>query len=157
MNILRLGDKAPGFKLLSTDLVEINLSDFEGQNCLLLFFPFAFTGTCTKELCMMRDEFSRYRNLNVQIIGISVDSPYSLRKYKEELQLNFPLLSDFNKQTSRAYTCIYEEYYNGLKGVSKRSAFLIDQEGHLRYIEILENAGDLPNFESINSILTNLN
>lgn len=157
MNILRLGDKAPGFRLLSTELKETNLSDYEGQICLLLFFPFAFTGTCTKELCTMRDEFSRYSHLNVQIIGISVDSPYCLRKYKEELQLNFPLLSYFNKQTSRAYTSIYEEYYNGLKGVSKRSAFLIDKEGHLRYIEILENAGDLPNFESINSVLTNLN
>lgn len=157
MNILRLGDKAPGFKLWSTDLNEMSLSDYQGQNCLLLFFPFAFTGVCTQELCTMKEDFSRYNNLNVQIIGISVDSPYCLKKYKEELQLNFPLLSDFNKQASRAYTCIYEEYYNGLRGVSKRSAFIVDKEGHLRYIEILENARDLPNFESINSVLTNLN
>lgn len=157
MNSLRIGDKAPGFKLISTDKTEVNLSDYAGSNVLLLFFPFAFTGVCTKEMCSMRDDMGQYEALHAVVLGISVDSPYCLIKYKSELQLNFTLLSDFNKQASRAYDCLYEEFGMGLKGVSKRAAFIIDKEGMLRYIEILENAGNLPNFEAINNTLKSLN
>ncbi len=156
MTSLKVGDKAPGFKLISTDKTEVNLSDYYGSNVLILFFPFAFTGVCTKELCSMRDDMARYESMKATVLGISVDSPYCLIKYKSELQLNFTLLSDFNKQASRAYDCIYEEFAMGLKGVSKRAAFIVDREGCLRYIEVLENAGNLPNFEAINNILTSI-
>ncbi len=157
MSSLRVGERAPGFTTLTSDKVEVHLSGFVGRNVVLLFFPFAFTGTCTKELCDMRDGLQQYEKLDAQILGISVDSPYVLKKYKEELNLNFPLLTDFNKQISKAYDCMYEEFYNGLRGVSKRAAFVIDKQGYIRYAEILENANNLPNFEAIIKVLQNLN
>ena len=157
MKILNIGDKAPGFTVVSTDKQMVSLSDFAGKNVVLLFFPFAFTGTCTKELCMIKDDITRYSSLNVQIIAISVDSPHSLKKYKEELQLPYVVLSDFNKSISNAYGCLYEEFCLGLKGVSKRSAFVINSESIIKHEEILENAGDIPNFDLINQTLASLN
>ena len=106
---------------------------------------------------MIKDDITRYSSLNVQIIAISVDSPHSLKKYKEELQLPYVVLSDFNKSISNAYGCLYEEFFLGLKGVSKRSAFVINSEGIIKYEEILENAGDIPNFDLINQTLASLN
>ncbi|MBK8956623.1 MAG: redoxin domain-containing protein [Saprospiraceae bacterium] len=157
MHSLRIGEKAPGFTLISNEKKEVRLSDFSGNNVVLLFFPFAFTGTCTKELCEIRDHMQFYTQSKAQILGISVDSPYALNKYREELNLPFLLLSDFNKHVSKAYDCLYEEFAFGLKGVSKRAAFVIDGEGMLRYQEILENAGSLPNFDAVNKLLNNLN
>ncbi|HMS28526.1 MAG TPA: redoxin domain-containing protein [Saprospiraceae bacterium] len=156
MNPLHIGDKAPSFKLISSDKKEVNLSDFEGKTVLLLFFPFAFTGTCTKEMCMMRDDITRYQNVKAEVVGISVDSPFTLAKYKEEHQLNFLLLSDFNKAASKAYGCLYEEFSLGLLGVSKRSAFVIDGTGEIKYIEILENASEIPNFAKINAVIESI-
>jgi len=93
MSILQTCHKAPSFTLVSSDKKEINLSDYQGKNVILLFFPFAFTGVCTKEMCMMRDDIANYQNLNAEILGISVDSPFTLAKFKEENNLSFPLLS----------------------------------------------------------------
>lgn len=87
-------------------------------------------------------------------MAISVDSPFTLKKFKEENNLNFPVLSDFNKSVSQAYGAFYEEFVLGLKGVSKRSAFLIDENGKIQYQEILENAGNLPNFEALEQVLS---
>jgi len=156
LKILKIGDKAPGFRLPSTEKNYVSLSDFEGKKVVLLFFPMAFTGVCTKELCMMRDDIARYAHINAEVIAISVDSYFTLAKYKELNELNFTLLSDFNKEVSRAYGCLYEEFALGLKGVSKRSAFVIDREGEIRYEEILENAGELPNFDAIQKLLETL-
>ena len=91
---LEIGSKAPDYSLFDSDKNKVTLSDFAGKNILLLFFPLAFTSTCTKELCAVRDDISRYSNLNAQVIGISVDSLFALKKYKEEQQYNFLLLSD---------------------------------------------------------------
>ncbi len=157
MSNLQIGEKAPGFMLVSSEKNEINLSDFKGKSVLILFFPFAFSGTCTKELCQMRDDLAIYENLKAEILAISVDSPHALNKFKELNQLPFLLLSDFNKTACKAYDCMHEEFSLGLKGVAKRSAFIIDKEGNLRYQEILENPGSLPNFDAINKVLTNLN
>ncbi|MBK9271052.1 MAG: redoxin domain-containing protein [Saprospiraceae bacterium] len=154
--MLQTGDLAPEFSAVNTDRKMISLSDYKGRNVLLLFFPFAFTGVCTKELCMMRDDMARYSDLNAEIFGISVDSPHALKKFKEEQSLPFQLLSDFNKNISASYGCLYEEFHLGLKGVSKRSAFVIDKNGIIRYEEILENAGELPNFVQINQTLQSL-
>lgn len=145
----RIGEPAPSFTLKDTNLNDVSLSDFTGKNTVLLFFPLAFTGVCTNELCFMRDNLSKYSGLNAQILAISVDSPFSLKKFKEENDLNFPVLSDFNKEVSQAYDAIYEEFVAGLKGVSKRAVFVIDGEGKIQYQEILENAGNLPNFEKL--------
>lgn len=154
---IHLGDRAPTFKLISSDKKEVALDDFKGKNVVLLFFPMAFTGVCTQEMCSMRDNISEYENLDAEVLAISVDSPFTLDKFKKDEHLNFPLLSDFNKEVSRAYGAYYEEFVLGLKGVSKRSAFVIDKEGIVRYAEVLESAGDLPNFEAVKSTLAGLN
>lgn len=147
---LQVGDKAPDFKLNSSELKEVSLSDFKGKKVILHFFPLAFTGVCTTQLCTMRDNFGYYDGLNAQILGISVDSPFALAKFKEEQAYQFPLLSDFNKETAAAYNALYGDFVLGLKGVAKRSAFVIDEEGKIIYAEVLEDAGNLPNFDAIN-------
>jgi len=153
---IEIGQKAPKFTLLDSDKNEVSLENFKGKNVLLLFFPLAFTGTCTAELCATRDDIAAYNNANAQVFGISVDSRFVLAKFKEEQKLNFPLLSDFNKEASTAYDAIYADFI-GMKGVSKRSAFVIDKEGIVRYAEVLEKASDLPDFNEIKKVLAGLN
>jgi peroxiredoxin len=154
---LNKGDKAPAFKLPNTDKKEVSLEDFKGKNLVLLFFPLAFTSVCTTELCSMRDNIADYANVNAEVVAISVDSPFTLDKFKKAENLPFQLLSDFNKEASAAYGALYENFVLGLKGVSKRSAFVIDQNGKIQYAEVLESAGDLPNFEAIKQTLASLN
>lgn len=154
---LSVGDKAPDFKLYNSDKEEVALTDFKGQNVVLLFFPLAFTGVCTTELCTMRDNIADYKGLNAQIVAVSVDSLFTLDKFKAEQNLNFPLLSDFNKSASKDYDSLYEDFVLGMKGVSKRSAFVIDKEGIVQYAEVLDSAGDLPNFEAVKAALAGLN
>ena len=149
------GQKAPDFTLFDTEKKEVSLKDLHGKNVLLLFFPLAFTGVCTKELCSIRDNIAAYNSVNATVLGISVDSPMTLAKFKEEQALNFALLSDFNKEASTAYGAIYDAFIGWMKGVSKRSAFVVDKEGVIQYAEVLENAGELPNFEAIREILKN--
>jgi peroxiredoxin len=150
------GQQAPDFTLYDSDKNKQTLSDLKGQNVLLLFYPVAFTGTCTKELCSVRDNISLYNDTNAKVLAISVDTVYSLARYKEEQKLNFPLLSDFNKEVSAAYGTLYETFSYNMRGVSKRSAFLIDKNGAVQYAEVLEKATDLPNFDSIQKILESL-
>ncbi len=150
------GQKAPDFNLPDTEKNIQTLSMYAGKNVLLLFYPFAFTGTCTKELCNTRDDIAYYEGLSAQVFGISVDSPFANAKFKEEQKINFPLLSDFNKEAMTAYDCKYEVFAAGTKGVAKRSAFIIDKEGIVQYAEVLENANELPNFEAIKNCLSNL-
>ncbi|MCW3085153.1 MAG: peroxiredoxin [Bacteroidetes bacterium] len=152
---IEIGQKAPLFALKDTDKKEVKLEDYKGKNVLLLFFPLAFTSTCTAELCATRDDIATYNNANAQVFGISVDSMFVLAKFKEEQKLNFPLLSDFNKEASAAYGSLYETFI-GMHGVSKRSAFVIDTEGMVRYAEVLENATEVPDFTAIKKILAGL-
>jgi len=150
---LQPGDKAPEFSLRASDKSQVNLKDYRGRNVVLLFFPLAFTGVCTKELCLMRDSLAEYERLDTQVLAVSVDSLYALNKWKQEQGFNFPLLSDFNKTVSKKYEVLYKEFVFGMKGVSKRSAFVIDGGGIIRYAEVLENAGELPNFEAVKKTL----
>ena len=148
---LQIGNVAPDFTLYNTEKQVIKLSELRGQNVVLLFFPLAFTSTCTKELCGVRDDIANYSGLNAKVFGISVDSIFSLGQFKKEQELNFDLLSDFNKEASTAYDCLYEQFVLEMKGVSKRSAFLIDANGIIQYAEVLENAGEIPNLELLKS------
>ncbi len=150
---LSVGDKAPEFSLRATDKSEKSLKDYSGQHVLLLFFPLAFTGVCTKELCGVRDDIGMYESLKAQVLAVSVDSLFTLEQFKAAQDYNFPLLSDFNKEVSRAYGSIYEDFVLDMKGVSKRSAFVISPEGMIKYAEILEDAGQIPNFDSIKKAL----
>jgi len=151
------GQPAPAFTLFDTEKKQVSLSELKGQNVLLLFFPLAFTSTCTRELCSVRDSISWYNKVNAKVFGISVDSLHTLGKYKAELELNFSLLSDFNKDVSKAYGSLYEMFGYNMKGVSKRSAFVVDKEGIVRYAEVLENAGEVPDFDKIRETLNRLN
>ena len=153
---LQIGDKAPNFKLYNSDKQEVSLSDYAGKNVVILFFPLAFTGVCTAELCEMRDNMATYAKLNAEILAISVDSLFTLEKFKTEQNLPFNLLSDFNKEVSSAYGSLYENFVLGMKGVSKRSAFVVDAVGMIQYAEVLESAGDIPNFTAVQAALAGL-
>jgi peroxiredoxin len=151
------GDKAPDFSIFDTEKRQVNLTDYKGKNVVLLFFPFAFTSVCTTELCGIRDDISYYNGLNAVVFGISVDAPFSLKKFKEEQNLGFEILSDFNKEVSSIYGTIYDTFTNmNLRGVSKRSAFVIDKEGIIRYAEVLEDASHIPDIKKIKEILKDI-
>lgn len=153
---MQLNHAAPDFSLFNTEKKKITLSELKGKNVVLLFFPLAFTSTCTAELCSMRDNLATYNGLNAEVFGISVDSLFSLGKFKEEQKLNFDLLSDFNKTASKDYKTIYDTFVCEMRGVSKRSAFVIDKKGFLKYLEVLENAGEIPNFDAILRVLKDI-
>jgi glutaredoxin-dependent peroxiredoxin len=153
---IEIGMPAPAFSLFDSEKNKVSLSDFQGQNVLLLFFPLAFTGVCTRQLCSVRDNIGHYDHMKAKVLGISVDSLYTLAKFKEEQSYNFPLLSDFNKEVSKQYNSLYETFGFGMKGVSKRSAFIIDKNGIIQYAEILENAGEIPSFDAIQARLASL-
>ena len=153
---IEIGQAAPDFTLFDSEKKQVTLSELKGHNVLLLFFPLAFTSTCTKELCSVRDNITWYNNADAKVFGISVDALHTLAKYKEDQRLNFTLLSDFNKDVSRLYDSIYEMFGYNMKGVSKRSAFVIDRSGIIRYAEVLDNASEVPNFEAIQQVLNDL-
>lgn len=150
---ITIGQAASQFTLYSSALKEVSLADFKGKKVVIHFFPLAFTGTCTTQLCTMRDNFSYYDGLNAVVLGISVDTPFTLAKFKEENNYQFDLLSDFNKEVSTAYGALYESFILGLKGVSKRAAFVINESQQIIYAEVLENALDLPDFNAIAEII----
>ena len=150
---LNIGDRAPAFNTFDSDKQPLNSESLKGQKILLLFIPAAFTSTCTKEFCAVRDDIARYNNLKVKVIGMSTDSVYALKKYKEDQQLNFILASDYNKDISAAFGSAYETFNFGMKGTSKRSAFIIDENNIVQYAEVLDNSSEIPNFEAINAML----
>jgi peroxiredoxin len=156
---VKVGQQAPDFTLYNTEQKEVSLKELTSKsNVVLLFFPLAFTGVCTQELCSARDDISKYQKLNATIVAISVDSSFTLGKFREEQKLPFDLLSDFNKEVSRKYDSLYEEFpLFGLKGVTKRSAFVIDKQGKIKYAEILDDPGKVPDFKQIKEALEQSN
>jgi len=153
---INVGDKAPTFALRDTSKALVSSEDYAGKPLVVLFFPLAFTSVCTAELCGVRDDKAYYDGLGATVVGISVDSLFTLEKFKEDQGYNFALLSDWNKETSRAFGALYEDFVLDMKGVGKRAAFVIDSNGIVQYAEVLDNAGELPNFDKIKSTLENL-
>jgi len=153
---LQVGDSAPDFTLKNTALEEVNLASLQGKNVVLLFVPLAFTGVCTAELCEVSAGLGAYRDLDAKVLGISVDSPFSLQAWAQKEGISIPLLSDFNKEVSAAYGTQYEDLL-GFKGVAKRSSFVIDKAGSIRYMSISEDAKVVPDFEAIKACLGSLN
>ncbi len=153
---LEIGTIAPNFTLktkTADGLVDVSLSHSAGKNpVVLLFFPFAFTGVCTDEACLVRDDLSSYEKLNAKVYGISVDSPFSQEVMAQKENLNFPLLSDFNKEVSKLYGVLYEDFI-GYAGVSKRSAFVISTDGKILFSFSSDDPKQLPDFESIKDAL----
>ena len=154
---LQVGQQAPSFSLYDSEKNKVNSADFAGKNLLVLFFPLAFTGVCTKELCGIRDNIAVYNNANAAVVGVSVDSIFSLDKFKQEQGINFPLLSDFNKAASTAFGALYEVFpVFEMEGVSKRAAFVVDKTGVIQYAEVCATPGDLPDFTAIQEVLARL-
>jgi len=149
-NKIKKGDKVDNFTLKNSEGKDVSLTDLlePGKKLVVLFFPLAFSGVCTEELCQTRDNMKTYNSLNTTVVAISVDSFFTLKEFKKTNNLNFTLLSDFNKEISKYFGCLYEDYF-GMKGVSKRSAFIINDQKVLTYSEILDDSGELPDFKAI--------
>ncbi len=159
---LKIGDLAPDFKLFSKNTTgepkEFSLSDYKGKNVVVLFYPLAFTGVCTTEMCTVSEGFEQYESLNAVVLGISADSIFSQEAWAKANKITIPLLSDFNSEVMTKYGTKYPDggFVLGLNGVSKRAAFVVDKNGKIAYAEVLENAGELPNFEKIKEVLKTL-
>jgi peroxiredoxin len=153
-----IGKPAPSFTLYDTEKKAVSLSDLKGKNVVVLFFPLAFTGVCTTELCNVRDNIALYNNTNAVVLGVSVDSAFTLGKFKEEQKLNFSLLSDWNKTAAKDFGVLYDVFPAlEMQGVAKRSAFVIDADGVVQYEEVCATPGDLPDFAAIQQTLNKLN
>ncbi|HEY8531455.1 MAG TPA: peroxiredoxin [Limnochorda sp.] len=153
--MIEVGARAPEFTLKATGPDQVSLSDYRGKNVVILFFPFAFSSVCTQELCGVRDGLSQFKDLNAEVLAISVDSPYTLKAFAEAQNLTFPLLSDFNKEVAPKYGAFYEDL-NGFKGVAKRAAFVVDREGVVRYAWVSDVPTELPDMEAIQATLREL-
>lgn len=152
---LKAGDTAPEFTLTNTSGNPVSLQDLQQQNSadvLITFFPLAFSSVCTEELCTMRDNMKLYDSLNTTVAAISADSFFTLKEFKKANNLKFTLLSDYNKEAAKAYGVLYDDYF-GMKGVPKRSSFVIGNDGIVKYAEVLEDSGKLPDFKAIQKVL----
>lgn len=150
-----IGQPAPDLELpLAGSQEKFKLADYRGkQPVVLLFFPLAWTSVCTAQMCQVRDDYSKYTDLNAKIVGISVDSPFALAKFKAEENLPFDMASDFNREAIEAYGAKYDELL-GFKGVAKRAAFVIGKDGKVLYAQVNENVKQLPDFAAIQAALT---
>ncbi|MBK9730218.1 MAG: peroxiredoxin [Chitinophagaceae bacterium] len=154
---ITVGQDAPEFALYDTHKRKITLSNFRGKKVVLMFFPFAFSSVCTREMCEMGENYSFYENLNAEVIGISVDSLFTNKQFKEEHKLTFPLLSDFNKEVAPLYDSLADTFAFEYRGVTKRSTFVIDAAGKVAYIEILKSPGDYPDMQKLKEVVSALN
>jgi glutaredoxin-dependent peroxiredoxin len=150
-----VGSKAPDFTLMNENREAVTLSSQKGHPVVLAFFPAAFSGVCTKELCTFRDSMAKLNSANAQVYGISVDTFFTLAAFKKDQNLNFPLLSDFNKDVIQAYGA-YNPDMIGLKGIAKRSTFVIDKDGIIRHAEVLDDARNEPNYDKVFDTLSKL-
>jgi peroxiredoxin len=153
--MVEVNSKAPDFKLIDSNLKQKTLADYKGHKTVLLFFPGAFTGVCTKEMCTIRDSMSKFNNLKAKVVGISVDQPFSLAQFAKENNLNFDLLSDATREVSKKYGSLHQDFVNvpGLTA-SKRSVFLLDGDGIVKYKWVSDNPGVEPNYAEIEKELS---
>jgi glutaredoxin-dependent peroxiredoxin len=151
---INVGNKAPEFALFDTDKKSRSLSEFHGKKVVLAFFPGAFTGVCTKEMCTFRDAMSQFNNLQAQVVGISVDSPFANKAFATQNNLQFPLLSDTTREVSKQYGGIYDDFA-GIKGysASKRAVVIVDGNGIVVYVWVSENPGVEPDYAAVTQAL----
>ena len=150
-----VGSKAPDFTLMNENREPVTLSSQKGHPVVLAFFPAAFSGVCTKELCTFRDSMAKLNNAKAQVYGISVDTFFTLAAFKKDQNLNFPLLSDFNKEVIQAYGAFNPDMI-GLKGIAKRATFVIDKDGVVRHMDVQDDARNEPNYDAVFSTLEKL-
>jgi peroxiredoxin len=154
---LKTGDKAPDFTLYDAERKERSLKEFSGKKVVLAFFPGAFTGVCTKEMCTLRDSLANFGTLDAQVVAISVDGPFANKAFADQNRLIFPVLCDFGKNVVKQY-CGFTEDFAGVKGytVSKRSVFVLDRKGIVKYAWISENPGVEPPYDEITKSLSSI-
>lgn len=152
---LKQGDAAPGVTLPSSEGAQVSLAEqWKEGPVVLLFFPLAFTDTCTDELCAVRDDMGAYGGLGAHVLAVSVDSPFVLDRFKKEIGADYPFLSDFNRQATEAYDIVRKTPVGpGLMGVSERAAFVIGRDGRIRYSWSSVTPGLLPPFDEIKAAL----
>jgi len=143
-----VGSTAPDFTLMDHERQPVTLSALRGRPVVLAFFPAAFSGTCTQELCTIRDQLAGLTGAPAQVFGISVDTFFSLKAFHDSQRLSFPLLCDFNKQVIREYG-VFNEDMIGLKGIAKRGVFVLDRDGVVRHREVLEDARNEPDYGKV--------
>lgn len=155
---LSVGAKAPDFRLPDTDKKERSLAEFLGRKNVLAFFPGAFTGVCTKEMCQFRDSMANLNSMNAQVVGISVDAPFSNKAFADANKLMFPILSDYSRTAIKAYGIVHDGFA-GLKGYTAayRSVFVLDKNGIVKYAWVTENPGVEPPYEEINKAVASFN
>jgi len=151
---IKVMDKAPDFMLPDTEKKVRSLREFLGQKVVLAFFVGAFTSTCTKEMCEFRDSMARLIDLNAQVVGISVNDPFSNKAFVEKNRLPFPVLSDYNREVIKMYG-LEMQNFAGLQGysVAKRSIFILDPKGVVRYVWISEDPTVEPSYQEIEKVL----
>jgi glutaredoxin-dependent peroxiredoxin len=148
MSSVDVGTMAPDFTLVNQDRQPVTLSASRGRPVVLAFFPAAFSSTCTAELCTFNNRMSRLNAANAQVYGISVDTFFALKAFRDSQHLTFPLLSDFNKEVIRLYDVFFEDMI-GLKGLAKRAVFVIDKDGIIRHRQVVEDARNEPDYEPV--------
>ena len=153
---LAVGTQAPDFKLYNTYKKEVILGDFKGKNLVIQFFPAAFTGVCTAQMCSSRDDLSFFNGLNADVVGVSVDMVFSLGVFKQQNNINFDLLGDFNKEMVKAYDMYLENFALGYHGVAKRGVVVVDGNGVVQYAETTANPGEQVNFAALKEALEKL-
>ncbi len=148
--MVEIGEKLPDFTLVDLNFKKRSLGEWRGRKLVLAFFPGAFTSTCKKEMCTLRDDLAKLEKLDAQIVGISVNDPFSLKGFHEDNALNFPLLSDYARETVKAYGVELKDFA-GLKGynVAKRSIFIADAEGVLKWKWVSDDPGVEPQYAEI--------
>jgi peroxiredoxin len=151
---LSIGDTVPDFKLFDTERKERSLKEFLGGKTVLAFYPGAFTGVCTKEVCRLRDSLAVFNSLKATVVGISVDSPFANKGFADVNKLGFPLLSDFDRKVSKQLSGLYDGF-GFVPGytASKRSVFVLDGGGVVRYAWVTENPGEEPPYDEIEGAL----
>jgi glutaredoxin-dependent peroxiredoxin len=150
-----VGSKAPDFTLMNQDRQPVTLSELKGKPVVLAFFPAAFSSVCEKELCTFRDSMGQLGQSNAQVLGISTDTFFAQKAFHDQQKFNFPLLSDFNKEVIRNYGVLNPDMI-GLKGIAKRSVFVLDKDGVVRYKEVLEDARNEPDYQKVLSAVASL-
>ncbi len=143
---MNVGQVAPHIALYDTERQKVNLKDYTGEKIVIFFFPAAWFSVCTKEMCTVRDDMTDYKNMNAKVFGISIDSSFALKKFKEDQKLEFTLLSDFNKDVIRAYGIFREDFVLDMHGVAERAVFIIGGDGTIQYKEVLDSPGNMPDF-----------
>jgi len=144
-----VGQQAPEAVLVNGERKAVKISELRGKPSVLAFFPGAFTGTCTKEMCRFRDDLSKFNSLNAQVFGVSADTPFVQAEFAKQNQLTFPLLSDFNHEAMRAFGVYDDNFLGLLRGIAKRSVFVLDKNGTVTYAWVSDTPGQEPPYDQV--------